>query len=47
MTVLPLEATQSSSIEALCDALDGQPIDVLIANAGIAFNLDAFLCFER
>jgi NAD(P)-dependent dehydrogenase (short-subunit alcohol dehydrogenase family) len=41
VTVLPLDVTQSSSIEALCDALDGRPIDVLIANAGIAFNLEA------
>lgn len=38
-SVLPLEATDPSSIAALVDWLDGQPIDVLIANAGIAINL--------
>ncbi|MBB3594893.1 NAD(P)-dependent dehydrogenase (short-subunit alcohol dehydrogenase family) [Rhizobium sp. BK529] len=41
VTVLPLEVTKGTSIEALCDDLDGRPIDVLIANAGIAFNLEA------
>ena len=40
-TVLPLDVTQRSSIEALCGILDGRPIDVLIANAGIAVNLEA------
>jgi len=39
--VLPLEATDPASIEALVATLDGQPIDVLIANAGIAINLEA------
>ncbi|KAA2317208.1 SDR family oxidoreductase [Pseudooceanicola sediminis] len=37
--VLPLEVTDPQSIEALVQALDGQAIDVLIANAGIAINL--------
>ncbi len=40
-TVLPLDVNRSNSIDALCGALDGRPIDVLIANAGIAFNLEA------
>lgn len=39
--VLPLEATDAASIKALVDALAGEPIDVLIANAGIAINLGA------
>ncbi|MEA3535911.1 SDR family oxidoreductase [Rhizobium sp. CC-YZS058] len=39
--VLPLEVTDAASIEALLTALDGEPIDVLIANAGIAINLEA------
>lgn len=41
ITVLPLEATDSRSIAALVDVLDERPIDVLIANAGIAVNLGA------
>ncbi|MFE3837602.1 SDR family oxidoreductase [Pseudogemmobacter sonorensis] len=40
-TVMPLEATDPASIAALTSQLAGQPIDVLIANAGIAFNLGA------
>ncbi|MGV8855948.1 MAG: SDR family oxidoreductase [Devosia sp.] len=40
-TVLPLEATEPESLAALGASLDGQPIDVLIANAGIAINLAA------
>ncbi|MFP5078516.1 SDR family oxidoreductase [Rhizobium sp. YIM 134829] len=39
--VLPLEVTDAASIGALVTALDGEPIDVLIANAGIAINLNA------
>lgn len=39
--VLPLEATDSASIAALVSSLDGRPVDVLIANAGIAINLEA------
>tara|TARA_A100001391_G_scaffold205405_2_gene205817 strand:- start:8192 stop:8872 length:681 start_codon:yes stop_codon:yes gene_type:complete len=38
---LPLEATESQSISDLVKILDGEPIDVLIANAGIAINLQA------
>jgi NAD(P)-dependent dehydrogenase (short-subunit alcohol dehydrogenase family) len=38
---LPLEATESQSIADLVKILDGEPIDVLIANAGIAINLQA------
>ncbi|WEK03451.1 MAG: SDR family oxidoreductase [Candidatus Devosia phytovorans] len=40
-TVLPLEATDSASIAALVSSLAGRPVDVLIANAGIAINLEA------
>lgn len=40
-TALPLDATDSGSIANLVKLLDGQPIDVLIANAGIAVNLAA------
>ena len=40
-TALPLEATDAQSIANLVTLLDGQPIDVLIANAGIAVNLGA------
>lgn len=40
-TVLALEATDRDSLTALVTQLDGQPIDVLIANAGIAVNLAA------
>lgn len=39
--VLPLEATDPASIAALVAALDGHPVDVLIANAGIAIHLAA------
>ncbi|MDM9627497.1 SDR family oxidoreductase [Rhizobium sp. S152] len=39
--VLALDVTQPASVEALRDALDGREIDVLIANAGIAVNLEA------
>ncbi|WP_353475921.1 SDR family oxidoreductase (plasmid) [Salipiger sp. H15] len=39
--VLPLEADDERSITALKEMLDGTPIDVLIANAGIAINLEA------
>lgn len=39
--VLPLEVTSDASIKALVEALDGEPIDALIANAGIATNLQA------
>ncbi len=39
--VLPLEATDPASVEALVASLSGRPIDVLIANAGIAINLEA------
>ncbi|EJJ30027.1 SDR family NAD(P)-dependent oxidoreductase [Rhizobium sp. CF142] len=39
--VFTLDVTQRSSIEALCADLDGVPIDALIANAGIAVNLEA------
>lgn len=39
--VLPLEATDPSSIDDLVARLGGRPIDVLIANAGIAINLEA------
>jgi len=40
-TVLPLEATDLEAIAALVKTLGGQPIDVVIANAGIAINLEA------
>lgn len=40
-TALPLEATDPESIANLVKLLDGEPVDVLIANAGIAFNLGA------
>lgn len=40
-TVLQLEATEADSILALTKTLAGQPIDVVIANAGIAINLEA------
>lgn len=40
-TVLPLDVTDAASIAALVTALDGTAIDVLIANAGIAINLEA------
>lgn len=40
-TILPLEATDQASIDALAHALDGQPIDVMFANAGIATNVGA------
>jgi NAD(P)-dependent dehydrogenase (short-subunit alcohol dehydrogenase family) len=40
-SVLPLEATSAASIADLVKTLKGQPIDVLIANAGIAINLEA------
>jgi NAD(P)-dependent dehydrogenase (short-subunit alcohol dehydrogenase family) len=40
-TVLPLEATSAQSIAGVVERLAGQPIDVLIANAGIAVNLEA------
>jgi NAD(P)-dependent dehydrogenase (short-subunit alcohol dehydrogenase family) len=39
--VFTLDGTQRSSIEALYVDLDGVPIDALIANAGIAVNLEA------
>ena len=39
--VLPLEVTDPDSVMALRQALAGRPIDVLIANAGIAINLEA------
>jgi NAD(P)-dependent dehydrogenase (short-subunit alcohol dehydrogenase family) len=39
--VLALDVTQAASIDALRDTLGGRPIDVLIANAGIAVNLAA------
>jgi NAD(P)-dependent dehydrogenase (short-subunit alcohol dehydrogenase family) len=39
--VLPLEATDPASLARLATTLAGQPIDVLIANAGIAVNLEA------
>lgn len=39
--VMTLEATDPASVEALVAALAGRPIDVLIANAGIAINLAA------
>jgi NAD(P)-dependent dehydrogenase (short-subunit alcohol dehydrogenase family) len=39
--VLPLEATSAASIDALVATLAGEPIDVLIASAGIAINLGA------
>ncbi|WP_226629001.1 SDR family oxidoreductase [Alloyangia pacifica] len=39
--VLPLEADDESSIAALKETLGDTPIDVLIANAGIALNLEA------
>ena len=39
--VLPLEVTDPASIAALVHSLNGRPIDVLIANAGIAINLEA------
>ncbi|MCA0943205.1 SDR family oxidoreductase [Salipiger pacificus] len=39
--VLPLEADDETSIAALKHKLGETPIDVLIANAGIALNLDA------
>lgn len=34
-TVLPLDVTLSSSVDALAKALDGRPINLLINNAGI------------
>jgi NAD(P)-dependent dehydrogenase (short-subunit alcohol dehydrogenase family) len=40
-TVLPLEGTEQASVDALAKSLQGEPIDVLIANAGIAINLAA------
>lgn len=40
-TVLPLEATDPEAIAALVKTLNGQPIDVVIANAGITINLEA------
>jgi NAD(P)-dependent dehydrogenase (short-subunit alcohol dehydrogenase family) len=40
-TVLPLEATSAQSIAGVVERLAGQPIDVLIVNAGIAINLEA------
>ena len=40
-SVLPLEATDPDAIAALAKTLAGQPIDVIIANAGIAINLAA------
>lgn len=40
-TVLPLEATDPEAIASLVKTLNGQPIDVVIANAGIAINLEA------
>ena len=40
-TVLPLEATSSEAIANVVERLEGCPIDVLIANAGIAINLEA------
>lgn len=39
--VLPLEVTEQASIDALAATLTDTPIDVLIANAGIAINLQA------
>lgn len=39
--VLQLEATDPVSIAGLSGELDGHPVDVLIANAGIAINLKA------
>lgn len=39
--VLALDVTQPASIDALSKTLGGRPIDVLIANAGIAVNLAA------
>lgn len=39
--VLPLEATDAGSIEALASMLRGEALDVLIANAGIAVHLSA------
>ena len=39
--VLPLEVTDPQAIDALTQTLDGRPIDALIANAGIALNLQA------
>lgn len=35
-TVQPLDVTDAASVDALAKALDGQPIDLLINNAGIA-----------
>lgn len=40
-TVLPLDVTDATSIAALAENLAGRPVDVLIANAGIAINLSA------
>lgn len=40
-TVLPLEGTEQASVDALASSIAGEPIDVLIANAGIALNLAA------
>ncbi|SLN56566.1 SDR family oxidoreductase [Roseisalinus antarcticus] len=39
--VLPLEATDAASIAGLARALDGRPLDVVIANAGISGDLTA------
>jgi NAD(P)-dependent dehydrogenase (short-subunit alcohol dehydrogenase family) len=39
--VLPLEATDPASIAALSATLAARPLDVVIANAGIAVNLEA------
>ena len=35
LSILPLDVTDAQSIAALVNALDGQPIDILINNAGI------------
>ncbi|WP_299732233.1 SDR family oxidoreductase [Devosia sp.] len=40
-SVLPLQVTEQTSIDALAQTLANEPIDVLIANAGIAINLAA------
>jgi NAD(P)-dependent dehydrogenase (short-subunit alcohol dehydrogenase family) len=40
-TLHPLEATDAASIRTLAERLDGEPIDVLIANAGVGHHLEA------
>lgn len=39
--VLPLEAADPAAIAALAAALAGRPLDVVIANAGVAVNIEA------